>query len=62
MHCLELNANFFVSISFCIYPFLFIGGGELYVWGTNENGCLGIGYSFLHCFIVEFVGWSSHPY
>ncbi|WMV31750.1 hypothetical protein MTR67_025135 [Solanum verrucosum] len=19
------------------------GGGELYVWGTNENGCLGIG-------------------
>lgn len=32
------------------------------MWGTNENGCLGIGYSFFHCFIVEFVGWSSHPY
>ncbi|KAG5607822.1 hypothetical protein H5410_029314 [Solanum commersonii] len=21
----------------------FKSGGELYVWGTNENGCLGIG-------------------
>ncbi|ESR45257.1 hypothetical protein CICLE_v10003980mg [Citrus x clementina] len=22
---------------------LLIGGGELYTWGSNENGCLGIG-------------------
>lgn len=21
-----------------------VGGGELYSWGSNENGCLGIGY------------------
>ncbi|KAK4353526.1 hypothetical protein RND71_025720 [Anisodus tanguticus] len=35
------------------------GGGVLYVWGTNENGCLGIGYSLLHCLIVEFVGCST---
>lgn len=21
-----------------------VGGGELYTWGSNENGCLGNGY------------------
>lgn len=21
-----------------------VGGGELYTWGSNENGCLGTGY------------------
>lgn len=44
---LELKASFLVSLTFLFTQFLFIGGGELYVWGTNENGCLGIGYSFI---------------
>lgn len=26
------------------YYLFHVGGGELYTWGSNENGCLGIGY------------------
>ena len=29
--------------SLFVSPF-YIGSGELYTWGSNENGCLGIGF------------------
>lgn len=41
----------FFTVSFYCFP---IDSGELYTWGSNENGCLGIGYSFL----LRLVTWS----
>lgn len=30
-----------------------VGEGELYTWGSNENGCLGIGYLSLKYFFEK---------
>lgn len=30
-----------------------VGGGELYTWGSNENGCLGTGYGKNIFFVSE---------
>lgn len=34
-----------------------VGGGELYTWGSNENGCLGIGYVVMEHFKSNLVAF-----
>jgi len=49
----ELDLVLICLLSF-IYGFILfssVDSGELYTWGSNENGCLGIGY----CFILRLV-------
>lgn len=41
--CVIVDLMCFKS-STCRQLFSHAGGGELYTWGSNENGCLGTGY------------------
>ena len=45
-----------------LYCFTYLGGGELYTWGSNENGCLGIGYIVLNAFVSESNFLDGHSF
>ncbi|KAJ6918712.1 hypothetical protein NC651_012846 [Populus alba x Populus x berolinensis] len=51
----DKGGHFIRKLDFIMMEFLaFVGSGELYTWGSNENGCLGNGYLYSLVSILKF--------